>query len=64
MRNFLIINLETFINNNMKRFRFDKPLIEAEVNPHRKDVLWVKVIDGKVSIYDTDATGEWVKITE
>lgn len=48
----------------MKRFRFDKPLIEAEVNPHRKDVLWVKVIDGKVSIYDTDATGEWVKITE
>ena len=48
----------------MKRFRFDKPLIEAGENPHRKDVLWVKVIDGKVSIYDTDAAGQWVKITE
>lgn len=48
----------------MKRFKFNKPLIEAEENPQRTDVLWVKVVDGKVSIYDTDATGEWVKITE
>lgn len=48
----------------MKRFKFNKPLIEAEENPQRTDVLWVKVIDGKVSICDTNAAGEWVKITE
>ena len=47
----------------MKRFKFNKPLIEAEENPQRTDVLWVKVTDGKISIYDTNAAGEWVKIT-
>lgn len=48
----------------MKRFKFNKPLIEAEENPQRTDVLWVKVTNGKISIYDTNAAGEWVKITE
>lgn len=48
----------------MKRFKFNKPLIEAEENPQRTDVLWVKVTDGNISIYDTNAAGEWVKITQ
>lgn len=48
----------------MKRFKFNKPLIEAEENPQRTDVLWVKVTNGKINIYDTNAAGEWVKITE
>lgn len=48
----------------MKRFKFDKPLVETSIDPQRRDILWVeKDAEGKISISEMNNNGDWEKIT-
>lgn len=46
----------------MKRFRFDKPLVESKYQPSRTDVYWVDINEstGKISTIKKFSKGQWI----